>query len=467
MSNSSDAKALRSGVWYTLSNFLLQGIAFITTPIFTRLMTKSDFGSFSNYTAWLSIVAIVCTLEFKSSVSRAYYDFTEDFDGYLSSITFLGTLITAGFYALVLIFRGFFESLLGMDFLYINIMFLNVLFAPALEILQAKHRIQLKYKAFVAVSIATTLSSTLLSVLLVTRLENRLAGRIVGQALPLIIAYVIAFILVISRGRTLYNKDYWKYALVFSAPIVPHLLSNTLLGSSDKVMITAMAGSEANAIYSLAYSCGMIISVLFTSMNQAWVPWLFEKLHEEDHGTINKVSKLYLAVFMIMLEGAVLLAPELMLIMGGRSYEEATAVVAPIMLGYGFKFAYTFYVNIEQYEKKTYFISVGTIVAAVINIVLNLIFIPRYGYAAAAYTTLAGYIILMLLHLIFCRKILKIAGMYDNVFILIALGLMTVAGLASQLLYNNTPVRYVVITILAVLGVVMLCKLARKYRKLT
>ena len=467
MSNSSDAKALRSGVWYTLSNFLLQGIAFITTPIFTRLMTKSDFGSFSNYTAWLSIVAIVCTLEFKSSVSRAYYDFTEDFDGYLSSITFLGTLITAGFYALVLIFRGFFESLLGMDFLYINIMFLNVLFAPALEILQAKHRIQLKYKAFVAVSIATTLSSTLLSVLLVTRLENRLAGRIVGQALPLIIAYVIAFILVISRGRTLYNKDYWKYALVFSAPIVPHLLSNTLLGSSDKVMITAMAGSEANAIYSLAYSCGMIISVLFTSMNQAWVPWLFEKLHEEDHGTINKVSKLYLAVFMIMLEGAVLLAPELMLIMGGRSYEEATAVVAPIMLGYGFKFVYTFYVNIEQYEKKTYFISVGTIVAAVINIVLNLIFIPRYGYAAAAYTTLAGYIILMLLHLIFCRKILKIAGMYDNVFILIALGLMTVAGLASQLLYKNTPVRYAVIAFLAVLGVVMLCKLARRYRKLT
>ena len=467
MSNSTDVKALKSGVWYTVSNFLLQGVAFITTPIFTRLMTKSDFGAFSNYTAWLSIVAIVCTLEFKSSVSRAYYDFTEDFDGYLSSITFLGTLITAGFYALVLIFRGFFESLLGMDFLYINIMFLNVLFAPALEILQAKHRIQLKYKAFVVVSIVTTLSSTLLSVLLVTRLENRLAGRILGQALPLIIAYIIAFILVTSRGKTIYNKTYWKYALVFSAPIVPHLLSNTLLGSSDKVMITYMIGSEANAIYSLAYSCGMIISVLFTSMNQAWVPWLFEKLHEEDHMTVKKVSKLYLAVFMIMLEGAVLLAPELMLIMGGRSYEEATVLVAPIMLGYGFKFAYTFYVNIEQYEKKTYFISVGTIAAAVINIVLNLIFLPRYGYAAAAYTTLAGYVILMVLHLIFCRSILKIAGMYDNVFILLALGLMTVAGLASQLLYNNTPVRYVVIAVLAAAGVAMLCKLARKYRKLT
>ena len=467
MSNSSDAKALRSGVWYTVSNFLLQGIAFITTPIFTRLLTKSDFGSFSNYTAWLSIVAIVCTLELKSSVSRAYYDFTGDFDGYLSSITFLGTFVTAGFYIIVLLFRGFFEKLLGMDMFYINIMFLNVLFAPALEILQAKHRIQLKYKAFVAVSVVTSLSSTLLSVLLVTKLENRLFGRIVGQALPLIIAYVIAFILVTVKGRTVYNKEYWKYAVCFSAPIVPHLLSNTLLGSSDKVMITSMAGSEANAVYSLAYSCGMIISVLFTSMNQAWVPWLFEKLHMGDQGTVNRVSKLYMAVFMIMLEGAVLLAPELMLIMGGRSYEEATVLVPPIMLGYGFKFAYTFYVNIEQYEKKTYFISVGTIAAAMINIVLNLIFIPRYGYAAAAYTTLAGYIILMLLHLIFCRNILKIAGMYDNAFILAALGIMTAAGLASQLLYENTPVRYAVIAFLAFIGAVMLCKLIQKYRKLT
>ena len=346
MSNSSDTKALKSGVWYTVSNFLLQGLAFITTPIFTRLLTKSDFGAFSNYTAWLSIVAIVCTLEFKSSVSRAYYDFTEDFDGYLSSVTFLGTIITAAFYIVVLIFGDFFEKLLGMDMIYINIMFLNVLFAPALEILQAKHRIQLKYKAFVAVSIVTTLSSTLLSVLLVTKLENRLFGRIAGQALPLIIAYIIAFILVTAKGRTLYNKEYWKYAIAFSAPIVPHLLSNTLLGSSDKVMITSMVGSEANAIYSLAYSCGMIISVLFTSMNQAWVPWLFEKLHAKDHAAVSKVSGLYLIVFMIMLEGAILLAPELMLIMGGKDYAEATVLVPPVMLGYGFKFAYTFYVNI-------------------------------------------------------------------------------------------------------------------------
>lgn len=467
MSNTNDKKALTSGVWYTVSNFLLQGIAFITTPIFARLLTKSDFGSFSNYTAWLSIVAIVCTMEFKSSVSRAYYDFTEDFDEYLSSVTFFGTIITAVFYIIVIIFRGFFTKILGMDFFYINVMFLNVLFAPALEILQAKHRIQLKYKAFVAVSIVTTLSSTLLSVLLVTCLKDRLFGRIVGQALPLIIAYIIAFVLVTAKGRTIYKKEYWKYAFLFSAPIVPHLLSNAILGSSDKIMITSMVGSEANAIYSLAYSCGMIISVLFTSMNQAWVPWLFEKLHDKEYDTVDRVSKLYLIVFLIMLEGAILLAPELMLILGGKQYADATVLVPPVMLGYGFKFAYTFYVNIEQYEKKTYFISVGTIIAAAVNIILNFIFIPKYGYTAAAYTTLLGYVILMLLHLIFCRNILRIAEMYSNSFILLLLGAATAVGLLSGILYENTVVRYVVIGIMAIAGLIMLCKLYIKYRKLT
>ena len=109
----------------------------------------------------------------------------------------------------------------------------------------------------------------------------------------------------------------------------------------------------------------------------------------------------------------------------------------------------------------------GTITAAAINILLNLIFIPEYGYQAAAYTTLAGYIILMLLHMIFCCHILKIAGVYKNLMILLLMGLITVVGLGSQLLYENTPIRYGAIGITAAAGVAMLCKLAKKYRKLT
>ncbi|MCR5627042.1 MAG: oligosaccharide flippase family protein [Lachnospiraceae bacterium] len=460
----SNKEALKSGVWYTFSNFLLQGMAFITTPIFARLLTKADYGAYSNYVAWFSIVVIVCTIEFKSSVSRAYYDFKDDFDGYLSSVTWLGTFITAAFYIIVLTFHGFFEKLLGMDLLLINIMFINVLFAPALEILQAKHRIELKYKAFVVISVITTLLSTFLSVLLVVNMKDRLLGRIIGQSAPMLVAYIIAFIVLIKAGKTVFKASYWKYAVAFSLPIVPHLLSNTILGSSDKIMITNMVGKEATASYSLAYSCGMIIAVLFTSMNQAWVPWLYDRLYKEEYGLVNRISKLYMIVFVIMVEGSILLAPELMLILGGKGYSESAYIVAPIMLGYGFKFAYTLYVNLEQFEKKTFFISVGTITSALVNIILNLILIPIFGYRAAAYTTMIGFILLFIMHMIFSTYILKLKNAYSNSFIILMLIVMTACGLLSSLLYQNTIARYIVIGLLAVAGLILLYRLYVKYR---
>ena len=56
---SNDIKALKSGAWYTVANFLTRSVGLITTPIFTRLLTKSDFGAYSNYTSWLSIAIII------------------------------------------------------------------------------------------------------------------------------------------------------------------------------------------------------------------------------------------------------------------------------------------------------------------------------------------------------------------------------------------------------------------------
>ena len=59
--NLTNGRVLKSGVWYTASNFLVKGIVFITTPIFTRLLTKTDFGLYNNYVSWLAIITIIVT----------------------------------------------------------------------------------------------------------------------------------------------------------------------------------------------------------------------------------------------------------------------------------------------------------------------------------------------------------------------------------------------------------------------
>ena len=71
---STNTNALKSGVWYTIANFLTSSIGLITTPIFTRILTKSDFGAYNNYTSWLSIFSILLTLNLGATFISARFE---------------------------------------------------------------------------------------------------------------------------------------------------------------------------------------------------------------------------------------------------------------------------------------------------------------------------------------------------------------------------------------------------------
>lgn len=461
--NNTSVKAIKSAFWYTFSSFLTKGVVFITTPIFTRLLEKKDFGSFSNFSSWISILAIVATLHLESATARARFDFEDDLDGYISSTVFCGSMVSLIFYLAVIINPGFFSSLLNIDVPYLHVLCLFLIFSPAFDMRQIKLRYEYKYISNVIISILVTTGTTLTAVLMAYYCQDKLFGRIMGEFVPKIAVYAGMFILVMVTGKKVIRPDYWKYAILYSVPIIPHLLSNVILGSSDKIMITKMVGKEAAATYALAYSCGMIISVLLSSFNQAMTPWLSEKLHDREYGLIKKVNRWYILCFAIMVEGMILIAPELIKFLGGEKYAGAEYLIAPVMIGYGFKFAYTGYVNVEQYEKKTGAVSVGTLIAAGFNIVTNLIFIPMFGYQAAAYTTLAGFIMLLFIHYIICRRY-GYSHVYDNRFTFITVGIMFAAGMISQILYLNTWVRWGFILLMIITGILILSRLVGYYR---
>ena len=94
MNETNSAKALKSGVWYTVANFIMKGIGFITTPIFTRLLSHDEFGLYSNYASWLQTFTMFVTLNLASTFISARFDFEDDFDGYISSVLSLSTVST-------------------------------------------------------------------------------------------------------------------------------------------------------------------------------------------------------------------------------------------------------------------------------------------------------------------------------------------------------------------------------------
>lgn len=443
-----EAKPLKAGVWYTISNFLVKGMVFLTTPIFTRIMSSSDIGLFSNLSTWVSLLTILFTFELASSISIARFDFKSELKQYISSNLVLGIIITGFFYIVALFFHNFFEDLLSCDFETLNLIFLYLLFYPAMQMFQLENQIKYRFIPIVIVSIGSTIIATCFSLAGVCLFEDQLKGRIFGYYIPLIFFNFIIFIYLVIRGKNVSFK-HWKYGLKISFPLIFHLLASYILSASDRLMITRLVGSEATAFYSVAYSCGMIISLLWTSLNNAWSPWAYQKMEEKDFGSLKEKSKIYTLFFSLITIMFLLVGPELLLLMGGQKYLEAVYVIPAVGAGFSFQFLYSFFVNIEFYNKKQILISIGTIIAAVINIMLNLIFIPLFGYIAAAFTTLAGYICLFLIHLAFVYFMKKTKWYDVSFFITFGFGILLFSFL-MLFLYQYTILRYALIAALII-----------------
>lgn len=455
MSNN-NIKALKSGVWYTISSFLVKTIGFITTPIFTRLLTKADFGAYNNYTSWLSIFTIFVTLDLESTLISARFDFKDKFDEYIFSVLSLSTMSAGIWLVGTNIFIKPLSEFLSLEQPYINTMLIYLLFLPAIHLFQARERYRYEYKKTVATSLILSVSTALLSVLLVLNLNNRLTGRILGAAIPTIVIGFVFYIYFIIRGKHI-NFSYWKYALPICLPFVPHLLSMTFLNSTDRVMITKWCGTEDTALYSLAYSCGAIVTVFLTSLNKAYGPWLGEKITGNKLDEVREFSKVYISGFVFLAVGIMLISPEILLVLGGSKYLEAIYVMTPVSMGCVCQFLYTMFVNIEQLKKKTVGMAIASAIAAVTNLLLNWIFIPKVGYLAAAYTTLAGYVVLLAIHMYLVYR-LGLSNAYSYKFVAGAVLVGLVCMVLITLLYSNNVIRYIAVGIYCVLFVYLIMR---------
>lgn len=439
-------KIVKAGIVYTLGSIITKGMTFITIPIFTRILSTADYGYYSNYATWLSLVICIATLSLYSSMGSARFDFKDDIYDYVFSILVFGTGTTAIFTGIILAFHSFFENILSLDLFYILIIMLHSAFSPALEIFQNLQRFRYKYIFVTVVTVSVNISATIISLLAVLTSDNKLQARILGYQLPIIILNLFIYLYLIRKSKRKFLFSYCKYAVMISLPLVVHLVSGMILNSSDKVVINYLEGPEKTAFYSVAYTVAMMEYILIASMNDAFAPWLGEMLKDKNPKKVYEFSAYYVGIFAVILNLVFLIAPEVLYIFGGQKYEEAIWIIPPVILGYFFYFLYTMYVDIEQLSKKTVGVAVGTGMAAVINLILNFIFIKRYGYIAAAYTTLFSYMSLFIFHMLLVKKMKK--SEYYNSKAILLFGCMELfAMVCSLFLYKNPVVRYFILAV--------------------
>lgn len=440
---------VKASLWFLICGFLQKGISMLTTPIFTRIMTDAEYGRFSVYNSWLSILQIVVSLNLAAGVyTRGLVKNEEDQDRFSSSMLGLSTTCILIWSVVYFLFRNTINQWLELNTVLMVAMLLEIWSHAAYQFWSNRERVNYKYKKLVVLTLIYVILRPLLGVLCVLQVDtqHQVEARVLTTVLVNLILFTVLYIAISKKGKQFYNKEYWLYALKFNIPLLPHYLSQMVLNQSDRLMINSICGPTETAYYSVAYTLAMVLLILNNSVSGTMNPWIYKAIKNNETHKIGKVSYGVLGLIALLNMIVVLMAPELLGILAPDSYMAAVWVVPPVTVSVYFTFLYNLFATFEYYYEKTYYVTIATVAGAVLNIVLNAVFIPKFGFVAAGYTTLVCYILYAMAHYFFMKKVTKEqmngAVIYDAR-IIIGIGAALVMGAAVIMLFYTKPlIRY-------------------------
>lgn len=450
-------KVVKAGIGYTIGNYMLKGLSFLTVPIFSRLLSTSDYGIFNTYLAYQSIVFLFVGMALHTSLKNAKYKYKEDFAKY-NSCCILVTLLNLGIWLLLsnLIYPLYGDAV-GFSRIIVNLLLLDSFGTALIQFFNVYVGLDYRYSSFLKISAFNAVANMGISVLLIMTVfrNDRATGRILGNVIPVAVIACVIIWYFWRKAVPQFNIKYTKFAVSYSLPLIPHGISQVILAQFDRIMIKELIGPSQAGIYSFAYNIFSIINVTSNSLDNVWGPWFYEKMEQKDYDSIKKYSSKY-AFGMLMFSVMVMLAaPELVKILGAREYWDAMYSVIPIVIGGYFMFLYTLPSSVEYYYAKTKFIAIGTGMAALINIVLNVIFIRQFGYLAAAYTTLVTYLLYFVFHYLIAWNIQKMC-MFQTGRLAAYILLAVAAGVLSLVMMECWLIRWVILVAVGIFTLVWL-----------
>lgn len=441
----------QSSIAFIISSFVLKGISFITTPIFTRMMDATQYGIIATYTSWVSIIEVFALLGLTSAgvFNVGLSEYSDSRSQYISSVMMLCNITTVLVFAVLAVCKAF----LGEGFLLtpdlLLLMFIHFIFSPAQVFWITRQKYEFKYKLAFLQVVASSILSQVLSIIFVKQANgiNVASVKLWSAEAALLLFNVPLYFVLYKRGKTFFDIARWKQILVFALPLIPHYLAQHVMSSADRIMVANMVSEADAGIYSVVANISMVATIVWSAINGSLIAYTFENLKVKEYKKINGTATLLLLGYGVVCFAVCLIAPEILSILAPPEYRIGIYAIPPIA-GVAFLSAlYNVFANIEFYHKKSNYITIATVVATIINFVLNYLFIPRYSFIAASYTTLFSYIVLVFMHYMGYRKS-SADTIYNGKTIFAISALTIVACEACNFLYGSAILRYGMVVVL-------------------
>lgn len=424
----------KHGLIYGLSSTLTTVIAIILVPLYTRYIDPADYGMLALVIITISIFTNIFSFGLKKAFFRFYFDKNEKNK---EVITTAFSLITQFSMALILI-SSILSPLLSyliigkVEYFYIFILLaieggtLNISHV-GLSFLRTKRQSKLYSKIF----ISNFIIKLLLIIVLILVFNLGILGIVLGR----VISGFILLLIIISQNwkyfKIKFNRDLSMRMLKFGTPFIFSQISVFILTWFDRYFINFFKGLTEVGIYNVGYQMGAIIIVLLiTPFNFIWGALKLEVMdHDNSRKYYNKILIYFSIVsFFLFLSMSLLNYEPIKLIVDSR-YWDCYLVIPLVTLGYVFNGISTVMSIGIEIKKKTQYILIINGSAAILNIILNLIFIPHYGMIGAAYATFISFSIGFVLSYYINYKLYPINYQWEKVFkVILITGILFIIG---------------------------------------
>lgn len=462
---------------------LQKGISFFLMPLYTAFLSPVDYGILGVVSSISSFLSVFISLGLETAAARFYYKNNKD-EGFsrrvygnvslviLANSLLWGSVFIGGHKWIINPIIGDIEF-----FPYIFIGILNVIVTPMYLLYQSYLQTRQNADHYGINSLLCFLLQVTLTVLFLTVFKLGVFGVLLSQLITAIVFFIYVVVTFFRKQSLKLERPILIDCFKYSLPLLPHTLANWSNGTLDKLLVNGIRSQADAGMYNVGQQYGSVMSIVANAVNNAYVPWFYEKVNEGKQGLKRIVQTADASICLVSLIAIAmsLFAEEVFSIMiSNPAYDGVWKIVPCIVFAYVFQSIYFFFVNI-LFLKDTKVIFTITITAVVVNIGLNLLLIPELGFVGGAIACILTYFVKSIMALIISsikNKEIRFHWllMYVIAFIALAISLSSIS-LTFESIWVKIGVKMLMMGLFALIMAIryksLLISLYKKYVKKT
>lgn len=389
-------------------------------PVYTHFLSVGDYGIVTTLTPLAWLLMAICSTNMPGALVRFYHDDTDTLYrrrlcstvvAYLLVVPLL--VLTGLYFAGPYVFDLVFPQIPFFPYGFLLLWFVYFSLIP--QTLLALWRTEEKPFQYALLSCGGFFVTASGIVVMVVALEQGVYGKMLAEVIVAVLMALLSLVVMRKLFTRRLDIGLLQKLLLFSAPLVPHLVARWVLNYVSRIQLLAETDLEQAGLFGLGSQVGMISLLIANSVMNALAPWFYRTAPKQGSAeVISRVSTLFLSGFIALTTFVCIFAEEIIQILAAEEFASAYPVAILIAVGALFLSAYNFPMLGLMYLKKTHIVPILTVVSAAITICANILLIPRWGIMGASVATVIGQFVLFVSAFVVSQRLYPVQYEYSK-----------------------------------------------------